>query len=174
MHKRFVRTVLYSSQACFLYQYPSDCEAPKSFEDEVGNVLVNIDNILSAAHCLRSDVVKVTVFISDIANWPLFDSLYAKFFSGHRPARSVVPSNRLHDGYSVDVVYAPIFRYFDVFDQIADFGVLSEMSKIKTWRAALAGRPSVMEAAVPDYHDRLLTFLRERPSFLSSMVAPDG
>jgi glutathione S-transferase len=34
----------------------------------------------------------------------------------------------------VDAVFGPVFRYFDTFDQIDDFGILSEKPKIHAWR----------------------------------------
>jgi glutathione S-transferase len=70
----------------------------------------------------------------------------------------------------VDAVYGPVFRYFDVFDQIADFGVLDDKPKSVAWRAALAERVSVRNAVEPDYNERLLTFLRNRNSALSSRI----
>src|SRR6516162_7975160 len=36
----------------------------------------------------------------------------------------------------VDAVFGPVFRYFDVFDDIADFGILAGKPKIKSWREA--------------------------------------
>src|SRR6201985_1235609 len=43
----------------------------------------------------------------------------------------------------VDAVFGPVFRYFDVFDQIGDFGILTSTPRLAAWRAALAARPSV-------------------------------
>ena len=60
----------------------------------------------------------------------------------------------------VDAVFAPVFRYFDVFDAIDDLGVFDGLPKVRAWRAALAARPSVVNAVVPDYPDRLRAFLR--------------
>lgn len=71
----------------------------------------------------------------------------------------------------VDAVFGPIFRYFDVFDQIANFGVLADKRKTAVWRAALAERPSVRNAVPPDYPDRLMAFLRNRKSALSQRIA---
>jgi len=59
----------------------------------------------------------------------------------------------------VDAVFAPVFRYFDVFDAIADLGVFSAVPKMRAWRTALAERPSVRGAVVPDYPARLRRFL---------------
>jgi glutathione S-transferase len=49
----------------------------------------------------------------------------------------------------VDAVFGPVFRYFDVFDGIADFGILSGKPKLKRWRQALAARPSVRAPSAP-------------------------
>ena len=51
----------------------------------------------------------------------------------------------------VDAVFGPVFRYFDVFDQIADFGILADMSKVNAWRTTLAARPSIKSAVAKDY-----------------------
>ena len=65
----------------------------------------------------------------------------------------------------VDAAFAPAFRYWDVFDEIAPFGSFEGLARIQAWRAALAGRESVRLAAVPDYAMRLHAFLRGRPYF---------
>lgn len=69
----------------------------------------------------------------------------------------------------VDAVFAPIFRYFDVFDTIADFGVFDGLQKAENWRAALAGRPSVRKAVVPDYGDRLRRFLAKKNGLIVNL-----
>jgi glutathione S-transferase len=61
----------------------------------------------------------------------------------------------------VDAVFAPVFRYFDVFDGLADLGIFDALPKTTAWRAALAARPSVREAVVPDYAARLTRFLEK-------------
>lgn len=70
----------------------------------------------------------------------------------------------------VDAVFGPIFRYFDVFDQILDLEVFGATPKVRAWRAALGARPSVRDAAPADYPALLRTFLRERHSALSKLV----
>lgn len=71
----------------------------------------------------------------------------------------------------IDGVWGTIFRYFDVFDRIEDFGVLADLPKAAAWRAEIAERPSVMGAVDDDYPERLLDFLRRRGSHLSSIIA---
>jgi glutathione S-transferase len=71
----------------------------------------------------------------------------------------------------VDAVFGPVFRYFDVFDEIADFGILSGKLKLRGWRKALAARPSVRTAVRSDYPALLRDFLERRNSWLSGLQA---
>jgi glutathione S-transferase len=71
----------------------------------------------------------------------------------------------------VDTVYGPVFRYFDVFDEIADFGILAHKPKLWRWRNALAKRPSVRTAVSPDYPALLRDFIERRNSWLSKLQA---
>jgi glutathione S-transferase len=66
----------------------------------------------------------------------------------------------------VDAVFGPIFRYFDVFDTLADIGIFAETPKVRAWRAALAARPSVRDAVTPDYPQRLRAFLAKHDAWL--------
>ena len=70
----------------------------------------------------------------------------------------------------VDAVFGPVFRYFDAFDRIGDFGILADLPKIAAWRAALAARPSVQSAVSPEYRALLWDFYRTRGSHLSRLM----
>jgi glutathione S-transferase len=70
----------------------------------------------------------------------------------------------------VDAVFGPVFRYFDVFDRIGDFGVLAGKPKVAAWRKALAARPSIRQAVGADYEIRLERFLAQRNSHLSTLM----
>ncbi|WP_027169033.1 glutathione S-transferase family protein [Mesorhizobium sp. WSM3224] len=70
----------------------------------------------------------------------------------------------------VDAVYGPIFRYFDIFDRIGDFGILDGKPLVQAWRGALSERRSVNEAVSPDYPRRLHAFLRAKSSYLSEII----
>ncbi len=70
----------------------------------------------------------------------------------------------------VDTVFGPVFRYFDAFDRIADFGVLSGLPKVVAWRRALASRATVQAAVAPEYPALLQEFLRKRGSHLSRLM----
>lgn len=70
----------------------------------------------------------------------------------------------------VDAVFGPVFRYFDAFDRINDFGILAERPKVAAWRTALAGRGSIKGAVGADYDERLWAFLKARRSHLSTLM----
>jgi glutathione S-transferase len=71
----------------------------------------------------------------------------------------------------VDAVFGPVFRYFDVFDEIADFGILADKPKLARWRKALAARPSVRAAVSAEYPALLRAFIERRNSWLSGLQA---
>ena len=69
----------------------------------------------------------------------------------------------------VDAVFGPVFRYFDVFDGIGDFGIRANKPKVAAWREALAARPSVAGAVSVDYPALLRDFIDRRNSYLSEL-----
>ena len=71
----------------------------------------------------------------------------------------------------VDAVFGPVFRYFDVFDEIGDFGILAGKPKLAQWRKSLAARPSVRAAVGADYPALLRDFLKRRNSWMSHLQA---
>jgi glutathione S-transferase len=70
----------------------------------------------------------------------------------------------------VDAAFAPVFRYFDVFDQIEDFGVFADTPLVNKWRAALHDRESVQQAVRGDYNVLLRDFLIRRKSAISRLI----
>lgn len=71
----------------------------------------------------------------------------------------------------VDAVFGPVFRYFDVFDGIGDFGIMPVTPRARRWRSELAKRPSIVAAAPADYPQRLRAFLAARRSHISHLLA---
>ncbi len=72
-------------------------------ERQTEQALANLDAILRAAGSNRHKVLKVTVYIADIALWDRVNAVYARFFGEHRPARAVVPTRELHFGFQVEI-----------------------------------------------------------------------
>jgi 2-iminobutanoate/2-iminopropanoate deaminase len=65
--------------------------------------LHNISCLLQAAGCTTDDVVKCSVHLADIKDWPRFNAVYAEHFTGVRPARTAVQSS-LGFGIKVEAI----------------------------------------------------------------------
>jgi glutathione S-transferase len=74
----------------------------------------------------------------------------------------------------VDAAFAPVWRYFDVFDTIDDFGFFQHLPAVTRWRLELARRNSVREAVRADYPALLRRFLLARRGALARRMAPAG
>jgi glutathione S-transferase len=72
----------------------------------------------------------------------------------------------------VDAVFAPVFRYFDVFDTIGDFKFFEGLTKVVAWRDQLSRRESVRSSVWPEYPHLLTQFLWDRRSELSRHMNP--
>jgi reactive intermediate/imine deaminase len=73
------------------------------FEAQARQVLDNLLAVLAAAGCAPERILKVTVYLAGIEQWPEFNRIYAEYFGEARPARAVVPVPELHFGYLVEV-----------------------------------------------------------------------
>ena len=71
----------------------------------------------------------------------------------------------------VDAVFAPIFRYFDVFDALIDLSIFAETPKVRAWRAELAKRESVRNAVGTDYPQLLHAFLVRHNAHMLKLAA---
>jgi len=74
----------------------------------------------------------------------------------------------------VDAAFGPVFRYFDTFERVGDFGFFADTPQVRAYRAALAARPSVRGAVADDYPARLTEFLRRHGSHLSTLVLAEA
>ncbi len=77
--------------------------AGTSIEEQTLQALKNIKSVLRAAGADLDDVLKVTVFVSDIDLWGGVNDVYTTFFGDHKPARSVVPTRDLHNEVKIEI-----------------------------------------------------------------------
>ena len=68
---------------------------PETIEAQTRRSLNNILAIVEEAGFQKTDIVKTTVFVKDLADFALVNKLYANFFGDHKPARSCVEVARL-------------------------------------------------------------------------------
>jgi 2-iminobutanoate/2-iminopropanoate deaminase len=70
---------------------------------ESRQALTLIKDVLTRNGASLSDVVKCTVFLADIAEWPTFNEIYAEFFKKPFPARSALAASGLARDARVEV-----------------------------------------------------------------------
>ncbi|HZF11147.1 MAG TPA: RidA family protein [Thermoanaerobaculia bacterium] len=63
---------------------------PGGFEAQARQVFENLRQVLASAGCTFADVVKATVYVADLADFPKLNEIYAEAMGSHRPARSTV------------------------------------------------------------------------------------
>jgi 2-iminobutanoate/2-iminopropanoate deaminase len=72
-------------------------------EAQTTRVLMNIDALLTEAGCSFADIVKTTIFLSDLGDFAKVNELYAARFTGAFPARSTVQVARLPRDAKVEI-----------------------------------------------------------------------
>ena len=76
---------------------------PGDVEAQTRRVLANLAAILAAAGTEWSRVLKVTVYLQDMADFPRVNEVYAEAVGGARPARSTVQVSALPRGALVEI-----------------------------------------------------------------------
>lgn len=70
---------------------------------QTARVLTNLEAVLSAAGCTWNDVVKTTVFLHDMSDFPAVNEAYAAALGDARPARSTVQVSALPRNVLVEI-----------------------------------------------------------------------
>jgi 2-iminobutanoate/2-iminopropanoate deaminase len=74
-----------------------------SIEQETAQVMINIEKILKAAGMDFGNVVKSSIFLKDMNNFPRVNEVYGKYFQTNPPARETVEVSRLPKDVNVEI-----------------------------------------------------------------------
>ena len=74
-----------------------------TIEEETERTLRNLGAVLDAAGVGFADVVKTTVFLTDLAEFAAMNAVYATFFPDPPPARTTVQVAALPKGFRVEI-----------------------------------------------------------------------
>jgi len=77
--------------------------AGPDIEAQTRQALENVKAIVEAAGSCLKHVVKTTVFLQDIQEWPLMNAIYAEYFPEEAPARAAVQVAALPMGARVEI-----------------------------------------------------------------------
>jgi len=74
-----------------------------SIEEETAQVMINLKEVLAAAGMDFSHVVKSSIFLNDMNNFPKVNEIYGKHFPSNPPARETVEVSRLPKDVNVEI-----------------------------------------------------------------------
>ncbi len=77
--------------------------APDDVTAQAHQVMANIGAVLSDLGLGYEDVVKTTVFLADIDDYPAVNEVYGSYFASGFPARSAVQAGALPGGFLVEI-----------------------------------------------------------------------
>ena len=82
---------------------PATGAFPETIEGQTRQSLENCKAVLAAGGASMENVIKTTVFLSDMNNFAAMNGVYASFFEGACPARSAVEVARLPKDALVEI-----------------------------------------------------------------------
>ncbi|UFS68954.1 RidA family protein [Geomonas sp. RF6] len=82
---------------------PATGEMRQGIEAETEQVMKNIGAILAESGLTFADVVKTTIFLTDMANFATVNGIYGEYFKENPPARSTVEVKGLPRGATVEI-----------------------------------------------------------------------
>ena len=88
-------------------QLPVDMETGEvctgDIQRETRLAIEGLKAVLAAGGANLSNVVKVTVFVTDIGDFSTINEVYAEYFTDHKPARSLVEVSKLPKGANIEI-----------------------------------------------------------------------
>jgi 2-iminobutanoate/2-iminopropanoate deaminase len=103
----YSQAVVLNGVAYLSGQIPLDPATGQLVEGDIAaqteRVLQNLKAVLEASGASLESVLKTTVFLKDMADFPKMNEVYARYFSSNPPARSTVQAARLPRDVSVEI-----------------------------------------------------------------------
>ncbi len=78
-------------------------EMAPDFDSQLKNVLDNIDGLLASQGLTRENIIKTTIFMTNLEKFSKVNEAYVKFFMAPYPARSTVEVSALPKGAEVEI-----------------------------------------------------------------------
>jgi 2-iminobutanoate/2-iminopropanoate deaminase len=80
------------------------------FSAQTRRVFENLKAVLKEAGGDFNNVVKATVFVTDLANFQTLNAIYAEYMGDHKPARTTVQVSGLPKGALVEIDFVAVLR----------------------------------------------------------------
>jgi 2-iminobutanoate/2-iminopropanoate deaminase len=103
----YSQAVISNGMAYLSGQIPIDPATNQLVEGDIAvqteRVMLNLKAVLEASGASFDSVVKTTVFLKDMSDFPKMNEVYGRFFTSNQPARSTVQAARLPRDVSVEI-----------------------------------------------------------------------
>ncbi|MGD0297184.1 MAG: RidA family protein [Bryobacteraceae bacterium] len=103
----YSQAVISNGVAYLSGQIPNDPVTGQLVEGDIAaqteRVLQNLKAVLEACGASLESVLKTTVFLKDMADFPKMNEVYGRYFASNPPARSTVQAARLPRDVSVEI-----------------------------------------------------------------------
>ena len=77
--------------------------APDDIESQTNQVMRNIGMLLGDLDLGYDDIVKTTIFLTDMGDYPKVNEVYGSYFESEPPARSAIQAAALPAGFSIEI-----------------------------------------------------------------------
>ncbi|WP_457745859.1 Rid family detoxifying hydrolase [Sulfurimonas sp.] len=98
-----VNGMVYTSGQIALLADGSDVLLKEDVTQQTKQVMKNLEAVLEASGSSLSDVVKCTIFLADMNDFAIVNTLYEEAFAGHKPVRSTVAVKTLPKSALVEI-----------------------------------------------------------------------
>jgi 2-iminobutanoate/2-iminopropanoate deaminase len=82
---------------------PKNQELVEGFKPQLNQVMKNIDGLLTSQGLTRENIIKTSIFLTDLNNFAAVNEAYVEFFKAPYPARSTVEVSKLPKGSLVEI-----------------------------------------------------------------------
>lgn len=82
---------------------PKSSELVEGFEAQTEQIMKNIDGLLQSCDLKRENIIKTSIFLTDLGNFSKVNDAYVKYFTEPYPARSCVEVSALPKGALVEI-----------------------------------------------------------------------
>ena len=82
---------------------PKTMQMQEGFKGQMDQILKNIDAVLQSEDLKRTNIIKTSIFVTDLANFGIVNEAYENYFETPYPARSCVQVPALPKGAVVEI-----------------------------------------------------------------------
>lgn len=82
---------------------PQTNEMSSDFDEQLSQIMKNIDGLLKSQNLTRENIIKTSIFLTDLNNFGKVNEAYIEFFKEPYPARSCIQAAALPKGALVEI-----------------------------------------------------------------------